>query len=95
MRKYEIVKWEPPINFLAIKVDEYAQQECNKFILKVRLVYKTMSILGPHTIEIALGEVFHRFVDDPTNFSNGFTILSEQILTNNPKIFEPVWENIQ
>jgi hypothetical protein len=73
---------------------DYTQQVCNKYKVISSFDYKTVSILGPHTIQVSAGEVLHRIVDEPINFSNGITIIPEHILESNPHLFEPIWEDI-
>lgn len=59
------------------------------YILKRKFSYPTLSIMGKMMIEVDAGEVFTRIIDDPTNFSNGFTILKEELLKSLPNWFDP------
>ncbi len=44
-------------------------------------------------IIIEKGEMFHRFIDEPNNFSNGISIISEITLQKHTNVFKGLWNN--
>lgn len=54
------------------------------YILNTQTSYETQSVMGPITIVVEKGELFQPILDDPTNFTNGFTILKEEFLQRSP-----------
>lgn len=83
-----LVLYQPPQFFYPIEVKvEVVIQKCDNYIVEQTFRYNTMGPLGLQTIEVVKGDVLQRIIDEPHNFSNGFTILSEKLILENPNLF--------